>query len=152
MTQTSLGLVSSSSNRDRNKSFSNQHNATLLAGDLDGFHLRLLLRQLGDSYGQDAILHRCPHLIGLGVLWQAEPPEELAAASLDPVPCLALLLLLDASLSADLKNSSLFHLHLHLLLLEAREVGFEHVGLRRLLPVDLQVREGRQLIVGPEVG
>ncbi|KAF7849575.1 hypothetical protein BT93_L0609 [Corymbia citriodora subsp. variegata] len=117
MTQTSLGLVSSSSHRGQIKRRSNEHHTTFLAGDLD-----------------------------------PEPLEELAVASLDPVPFLALVLLLDAPLSTDLKNSSLFHLHLHLLLLEAWQVGYEHVGFQRLLPVDLQVCEGGRPIVGPEVG
>ncbi|ONK63304.1 uncharacterized protein A4U43_C07F13590 [Asparagus officinalis] len=74
-----------------------------------------------------------------------EPPQELAAAPLDSMPLVILLLLLLAPLSADLQNSSFLHLNLHLFLLHPRKIGLEDVSLRRLFPVDAGVRKGRGL-------
>ncbi|CAL9040340.1 unnamed protein product [Musa banksii] len=116
---------------------------TSSARDLDGLHLRLLLRLLlGHRHGQDTVLHGRLHLIHLGILWQPESPQELAAAPLHAMPLVALLLLLLAPLAADLENPAFLHLHLHLLLLRPRQVGLEDVSLRRLLPVDACVSEG----------
>ncbi|KAM1758510.1 hypothetical protein EV1_007640 [Malus domestica] len=46
------------------------------------------------SHSQHPILHRCLHLINLRVLRQPEPPYELVAALLHPVPLVVLILLL----------------------------------------------------------
>ncbi|KAF3772077.1 hypothetical protein EJ110_NYTH58817 [Nymphaea thermarum] len=120
------------------------------AGDLDRLDFRLLDLLLGHGHGEDAVLHRCPHLIHLSVLRQPEPAEELALATLDAVPAIVLLLDLLAPLAADLKDAALLDLHLHLLLLDARKVGLKDVGFGRLLPIDLSVGECRGLTAAEE--
>ncbi|KAJ8457977.1 hypothetical protein OPV22_030903 [Ensete ventricosum] len=104
-------------------------------GDLDGLHLRLLLRLLlGHRHGQDPVLHGRLHLIHLGILRQPEPPQELVAL-------LLLLLLLLAPLAADLEDPAF----LHLLFLHPRQVGLEDVRLGGLLPIYAGVGEGGSL-------
>jgi hypothetical protein len=115
------------------------------AGDLDALNLGLLDLGLGHGDREHAVLQRGPHLLGLGVLGEAEAPHELAAAALHAVPLVALVLLLPAALPADEQHVAVLHLHLHLLLLHAGEVGLEHVRLGRLLPVDAGAGEGGSL-------
>ena len=112
-----------------------------LTGDLDGLHLRLLDLGLGHGDREHAVLQPGLHLVRLGVLRQAEPAEELAAAALDAVP-LVVLVLLPAALAADHQDVAVLHLHLDLLLLDAGEVGLEDVRLGGLLPVDARAGEG----------
>jgi hypothetical protein len=119
-----------------------------LAGDLDGFDVRFLDHLLGHGDGEHAVLHGRADLLRLGVVRQPEPAQEPAAAALHAVPGVGLLLLLLVALAADLEHVAVFDLHLHLLLLEPRHVGLEHVRLRGLLPVDAGAGEGGHLRVG----
>jgi hypothetical protein len=121
---------------------------SFLASDLDGLDLGLLDLLLGHGDGEHAVLHGRLDLLRLGVLRQPEPAHELPAAALHPVPLVVLLLLLLAPLAADLEHVAVLDLHLHLLLLETRDVGLEHVGLRGLLPVDARAGECRGVGVG----
>jgi len=73
----------------------------LSAGDLDGLHLGLLDLGLGHGGREHAVLQPGLHLLRLGVLRQAEPAEELAAAALHAVPLVVLVLLLLTALAAD---------------------------------------------------
>ncbi|KAL0919669.1 hypothetical protein M5K25_011782 [Dendrobium thyrsiflorum] len=52
------------------------------------------------------------------------------------MPGICLLLLLSLPLPTDLKHTPFLHLHFHLLLLQPREVGLEHVCILGLLPVE----------------
>uniref|UniRef100_A0A0A9GSJ7 Uncharacterized protein n=1 Tax=Arundo donax TaxID=35708 RepID=A0A0A9GSJ7_ARUDO len=103
---------------------------------------------LGHGDGEHAVLEPGLHLVHLGVLRQAEPPHELAAAALDAVPRVVLVLLFLVALAADDKHVTVFHLDLHLLLLDAGEVGLEDVRLRGLLPVNAGVGKGGGVGVG----
>jgi hypothetical protein len=116
-----------------------------LAGDLDGLHLGLLDLLLGYGDGEHAVLHGRLDLLRLGVLGEPESAHELAAAALHAVPGVRLLLLLLVALAADLENVAVLDLHLHLLLLQPRDVRLEHVRLGSLLPVESRPREGRGL-------
>ncbi|KAF3783237.1 hypothetical protein EJ110_NYTH18567 [Nymphaea thermarum] len=107
--------------------------------DLDGLDLWFWLRCFRHSYSKYPVLHGRLHLIEHHVLRQPESAEELAAASLHSVPLFILLLALSAPLPAYFEHVSFFELHLHLFLLQSREVGLEDVGFGRLLPVDLGV-------------
>jgi hypothetical protein len=69
--------------------------------DLNSLHLRLLLLRLGHGDREHAILEASLDLVHLGVLRQTEAPDELAAAALDAVPLVVLVLLLPAALAAD---------------------------------------------------
>ncbi|KAL0923254.1 hypothetical protein M5K25_007303 [Dendrobium thyrsiflorum] len=91
-------------------------------------------------------LHLSLHLIRLCVLRQSESAEELTAAALDSMPAIAILLLLLLPLAAYLENSAFHDLDLNLLLLDAGEIGLEDMRLRRLLPIDACVGEGRNLV------
>ena len=113
-----------------------------LTADLDGLHLRLLDLGLGHGDREHAVLQPGLHLVRLGVLRQAEPAEELAAAALDAVPLVVLVLLLLTALAADDQDVAVLHLDLDLLLLDTGEVGLEDVRLGGLLPVDARVGEG----------
>ena len=116
-----------------------------LASDLNGFHIGLLHFLLGNSDCEHSVLHSSLNLIDFGVLRQPEAAEEAAAATLHAVPLVVLVLLLLRPLAADLKHPPLLDLHLHLFLLQPREIRFEHVRLRRLLPVDARVGDRRRL-------
>ncbi|KAM1205283.1 hypothetical protein ACFX2G_006205 [Malus domestica] len=59
------------------------------------------------------------------------------------MPLVIFVLLLHVLLFADLKHSVVFHLHLHLILLQPHNVRFEHVGFGGLLPVDCSVHKSR---------
>jgi hypothetical protein len=121
---------------------------SILAGNLDRLDVGLLGLLLRHGDGEHAVLHGRTDLLRPGVLRQAEPAQELAAAALHAVPGVRLLLLLLAALAADLEHVAVLQLHLHLLLLQPRHVGLEHVRLRRLLPVDASAGEGGRLRAG----
>ncbi|KAK2966426.1 hypothetical protein RJ640_025974 [Escallonia rubra] len=106
------------------------------ARNVDGFNNRLLHLLLGNSDSQHSILHGGLHLIHLRILRQPEPAEEPPAAPLHAVPPVLLLFMLLLPLPAYLQHPPFLDLHLHLLLLQPRQVRLEHVRLRGLLPVD----------------
>ncbi|RLN24647.1 hypothetical protein C2845_PM07G03440 [Panicum miliaceum] len=138
-------MTQTSTDHDQNRSIiftASSHVQGCLTGDLDGLHLRLLDLWLGHGDREHAVLQAGLHLVRLGVLRQAEPAEELAAAALDAVPLVVLVLLLPAALAADDQDVAFLHLDLDLLLLDAGEVGLEDVRLGRLLPVDACTGEG----------
>ncbi|CAN1816259.1 hypothetical protein LINPERHAP1_LOCUS27714, partial [Linum perenne] len=108
-------------------------------------HFSLLLLCLRNSNSQHTILHPSLHLIHLRILRQPEPPHELPAAPLHPVPLIVLLLLLFTPLSANLQYPPFFHLHLHFFLLQPRHIRFKHMSLRSLFPVDPRVHKRRCL-------
>ncbi|CAL9188210.1 unnamed protein product [Musa hybrid cultivar] len=105
-------------------------------GDIDRLNIGQHHSLLGDGDGEDAVLHGGFHLLDFGVLRQAEPPKELAAAPLDAVPGIGLLLAFLVPLAADLEDAAVLHLHLDLLLPQSGQIGCKHVGLGGLLPVD----------------
>jgi len=109
----------------------------------NGFHIRLLDLHLRNSDRKNPILHRPFHLLHLHIFRQPEPPHELAAATLHSMPRVVLVFLLLIPLSADLEHSVIFYLNLHLLLLQPRKIGLEHVGFWGLLPVDSGVHKRR---------
>ena len=141
-----LGVVSFHANREENRKRLEKSGiqTETSPGDLDRLHLRLLHLLLRHGDRQHAVFHGRLHLIHLGILRQPEPPQETATAAFDAVPVICLLLQVSGSLAADLQHSPLL-LHLHLFLLQPRQIRLEHVRLRRLLPVDVRVGEGGRL-------
>jgi hypothetical protein len=123
---------------------------TGLTSDLNALHFWLLHLGLGHGDGEHAVLQAGLHLVHLGVLRQAEPRDELPAAALDAVPGVVLVLRLLGALAADDQHTAVLHLDLDLLLLHAGDVGFEHVRLGGLLPVDARVGEGGGLAGGDD--
>jgi hypothetical protein len=111
--------------------------------NFNGFHLRLLHLLLGNCDSKNPILHGSLHLLHLHIFRRPEPPHELPAASLHPMPRVVLVFLLHIPLSADLEHSVFFDLHLHFLLLQPRKIGLEHVGFWGLVPVDSGVHKRR---------
>ena len=117
-----------------------------LASDLDGFRIGLLHLLLRNRNSEHPILHGGLHLLHFRILRQPEPAEEPPAASLHAVPRVPFVLLLPAPLTTYLQHPPFLDLHLHLLLLQPRQVRFEHVSLRCLLPIDARVRNRRRLV------
>ncbi|RWR81569.1 Alpha crystallin/Hsp20 domain-containing protein [Cinnamomum micranthum f. kanehirae] len=110
------------------------------ANDLNSFDLGVLLHFLfWHSNSKHPIFHTSLDLANLRILGQSEPSKELSSAPLNAMPLVRLLLLLFASLSAYLKNSSFFHLHLHFFFLDTRKISFEDMGFWGFLPIDLMV-------------
>ncbi|KAF4374293.1 hypothetical protein F8388_002191 [Cannabis sativa] len=109
----------------------------------NGFDIRLLDLFFRDCNGKNSILHCSFDLIHFRILRKPEPPHELPAAPLHPVPRVVLIFLLNVPLSADVEDSIIFDLHFHLFLLQPRNIGSEHVGLRSLLPVHSGIDNSR---------
>lgn len=133
---------------------------SLSSVDLNPLDLGLLLLRLGHDHGEHPVLHARLDPLPLRVPRQPEPPRELAPEALHPVPlllalalalpllalpALGLFVLRHLPLSADDQVPVAVDLHLHLVLLQPREVDDEHVGLRGLLPVGRRV-EHRALV------
>lgn len=121
-----------------------------LTGDLDRLDAGLLDPFLGHGDREHSVLHRGLDLIRLGVRRQGESAQELAAAALDAVPGVGLLLALSGALAADLEDRSVLHLDLDVLLVQAGEIGLEDMSFGGLLPVDAGVSDGREGRVVPE--
>ncbi|KAF4349461.1 hypothetical protein G4B88_026241, partial [Cannabis sativa] len=92
----------------------------------NGFDIRFFDLLFGDCNGKNSILHSSFDLIHFYILRKPEPPHELPAAPLHPVPRVVLIFLLNVPLSADVEDSIIFDLHLHLFLLQPRNIGSEH--------------------------
>ncbi|RDX83867.1 Polyubiquitin, partial [Mucuna pruriens] len=117
-----------------------------LTRDLYGLNIRVLGLFLGNSNGENPIFHRSLHLMHFGILWQSEPPGELATASLDVVPRVLFIFLLNAPLPADLKNPIIFNVYLYFLLLDPRNISLEHVRFWGLLPIHFRAHKCRVFI------
>ncbi|WRX32173.1 hypothetical protein QQP08_024660 [Theobroma cacao] len=102
--------------------------------------LHFLLR---DGNCKNPILHGSLNLIHLPFLRQPEPPHELATATLNPVPGVVLVFLLNIPFSADLEHPVIFNLDFYFFCLEPWKVSLEYVSFRGFLPVDTGVDKSR---------
>ncbi|KAH0465632.1 hypothetical protein IEQ34_005735 [Dendrobium chrysotoxum] len=114
-------------------------------GNLNRIHVRLLHLLFGYDDTNCPILHGRSRLIHLHVLWLWESVKELTVASLKSMPTMDQFLLLPFLLIADLEDAAFHDLDLNILLFDAREFNLEDVSLRRLLPLEARVGEGRNL-------
>ncbi|MFS8012888.1 hypothetical protein Hanom_Chr14g01326311 [Helianthus anomalus] len=113
-----------------------------LSRNINSLHRGLFHFRLRHRHRQYTVLHRRLHLIHFRILRQPKPPQKLPRAPLHPMPLIILLLIFSAPLSAYLQHSTFFNLHLHLLLLQPRQVCLEDVSLWCLLPVDSGIGYG----------
>ncbi|RDX83863.1 hypothetical protein CR513_35175, partial [Mucuna pruriens] len=104
--------------------------------DIYGLYIRFLNLLFGNSDSKNPIFHRSLNLINLGIIWQSEPPHELATATLDTMPSVFVVFLLNVPLTAYLKNIVIFNFNLDFLFVEAGYIGLEHVCFWGLLPIN----------------
>uniref|UniRef100_A0A0A0LY58 Uncharacterized protein n=1 Tax=Cucumis sativus TaxID=3659 RepID=A0A0A0LY58_CUCSA len=110
-----------------------------LAGNLNGFHICFLPIRLRNHHSKNSVLHRCPNFLRFHILRHSKSPLKLSTASFYPMPFLVLILFLYVPFAANLNHSSVFNLHFHLLFLQSRQIGFQNMSLRRLLPIYMSV-------------
>ena len=112
-----------------------------LACNLNRLHIRLLNLHLRNTNSKHSILHPRFHLIHLSILRQPKPSEKTTLASLNAMPGIILVFLLNFPLSTYLQNTILFDLNFHFLLLHTGKIGLEDVCFRCFLPVNACVGE-----------
>ncbi|RDX65856.1 hypothetical protein CR513_55442, partial [Mucuna pruriens] len=103
--------------------------------DIYGLYIRFLNLLFGNSDSENPIFHRSFNLIYFGIIWQSEPPHELATASLHTMPRIFLVFLLNVPLSTYLKNFVIFNFNLHFFFVEAWYICLEYVCFWGLLPI-----------------
>lgn len=114
---------------------------------LNGLGVRLLHLHFWDSHSEHPIFYGSLYLIHLGIFWQPKATLELAAAPLNTMPFVVLLLLFFVLLPTDLQDSAIlnFDFDFDFFLFQPGKVSLKNVSFRVLLPANACVDKRRGL-------
>uniref|UniRef100_A0A3N7F1Q2 Uncharacterized protein n=1 Tax=Populus trichocarpa TaxID=3694 RepID=A0A3N7F1Q2_POPTR len=120
----------------------NGHSLIQLTRDFNSLDTRFLELLFRHSHNKNSVFHRSLDLIHFRILGQPKPPQELATASLHPMPCIVLVFLLYIPISANLKHPVIFNFDLHFLFFKPWKICLEDMGFWCLFPINAGVDKG----------